>query len=168
MEENQFKVYCEIEVDGKSHKSMESPASWFLMTQTGKLWSHSPGEIARPLEKEYKVAIPLFYTGLKDGNGDKIYKGDIIAICGYVNHIVGFEKGMFVWENIRPVMPIYKMLEAHHCVIVGNIERDKRMMKEKKKKKRKRKQAIVEELGIRGVMSRRVSVQKGGCVRKEE
>lgn len=78
MKENKFRVYCEFEFDGKLHKSMESPASWFLMTQTGKLWVFDPLEAPRPLEKEYKKAIPLFYTGRKDNNEKELYFDDII------------------------------------------------------------------------------------------
>jgi len=78
VKENKFRVYCEIEFEGRITKCMESPASWFLMTQTGKLWTYDPGEIPRPLEKGYKIAIPLFYTGIKDKDGNKIFEGDII------------------------------------------------------------------------------------------
>ena len=76
--ELEYRVYCEFEVNGELHKSMESSASWFLLTQTGKLWSHGPGETPRPLEKEYTKAIPLFYTGFKDLSSKKIYEGDLI------------------------------------------------------------------------------------------
>ena len=78
MKENKFRVYCEFEINGELHKSMESPASWFMLTQTGKLWTYDPGETPRPLEKEYKKAIALFYTGVKDFDEDEIYNGDIV------------------------------------------------------------------------------------------
>lgn len=61
------------------------------------------------------------YTGLKDSEEKEIYMGDIIAIEGYVNHIVGFECGMFVWANIRPYIPIYKKLEQCRCVVIGSV-----------------------------------------------
>lgn len=98
MEENKFRVYCEFEINGELHKSMESPASWFLLTQTGELWSYDPGEAPRPLEKEYTKAIPLFYTGFRDLDCNEIYKGDLIQnesgrICE-----VGWNKECGRWD----------------------------------------------------------------------
>ena len=78
MRENKYRVWCEFEINGKIEKSMESAASWFLLTQTGKLWSYGPTESPQPLGKEYKKAIPLFYIGFKDFDDEEIYDGDII------------------------------------------------------------------------------------------
>lgn len=104
MKENKFRVYYEIEFEGKITKSMESPASWFLLTQTGKLWTYDPGEIARPIEKEYKVAIPLFYSGFKDINKVEIYEADIIQGSQEQRGIIAFEKGTFWVRFIDKLM----------------------------------------------------------------
>lgn len=95
MRENKFRVYCEFEINGKLEKSMESPASWFLLTQTGKLWSYGPGQAPQPLEKEYKKAIPLFYTGFKDKDKVEMYEGDIIQGVQEQRGVVEFNNGTF-------------------------------------------------------------------------
>lgn len=95
MRENKFRVYCEFEFEGKIEKFMESPASWFLLTQTGKLWNYDPGQPAQPIEKEYKVAIPLFYTGFKDKDKVEIYEGDIIRGFQEQRGIITFSNGTF-------------------------------------------------------------------------
>jgi len=95
MKENFFRVYCEIEFEGEITKSMESPASWFLLTQTGKLWTYDPGEIPCPIEKEYKVAIPLFYSGFKDINKVEIYEADIIKGFQDRKGLIEFSDGTF-------------------------------------------------------------------------
>lgn len=119
MRENKFMVWCEFEFEGEIIKSMESPTSWFLLTQTGKLWTYAPLEAPKPLDKAYKVAIPLFYSGHIDSTGKEIYESHIIAIEGHVNHIVGFEHGMFCWINVMPHTPIMEKLEKYKCKIIG-------------------------------------------------
>ena len=78
MNENKFRVYCEFEFNGELIKSMVGVEGWFMLTQAGELWIHDPLEAPRPLEKEYKKAIPLFYTGKRDKAGEEIYEGDLI------------------------------------------------------------------------------------------
>lgn len=126
MIENKFRVYCEFELNGELHKSMESPASWFLLTQTGKLWTYDPGEAPRPLEKEYKKAIPLFYIGLKDKNSKEVYEGDVL--------ILKFKDGGiccddFVVRNF--IEDGYALIGDKYIIeIIGNIYENPGLLKE--------------------------------------
>ena len=100
MKENKFRVYCEIEFEGKITKCMESPASWFLLSQIGKLWTYGIGHIPHPLEKEYKKAIPLFYTGKKDVDKVEIFEGDIVKTeDGAIGEIFYDEDNMRFWSS---------------------------------------------------------------------
>ena len=96
MREIKFRVWCEFEINGRTEKSMESPASWFLMTQTGKLWTYDPGEVPQPISAGYKKAIKLFYIELNDFDENEIYDGDILE---FYNAQYTKEKMEVQWIN---------------------------------------------------------------------
>lgn len=104
--ELKYRVWCEYEFDGKIEKSMESPASWFLLTQAGTLLSYGPLETPQPLGNKYKKAISLFYTGLKDRDGTEIYKGDIIEIDDDWESGEG-ERGEVQWDEKNAMFRLF-------------------------------------------------------------
>jgi len=127
-----FKVWCEFEIDGEIQTSMESPASWFLLTQGGKLWSYDPITSPKPLEKEYKKAIPLFYTGLKDKNGKEIYEGDVVEqkIEGYTEQLLIYwddEVAGFVLDGLL----FHESFSPDKFKIIGNIYENEGLLEEK-------------------------------------
>lgn len=95
MRENKFRVWCEFEFEGEIIKKMEGPESWFLMSQTGKMWSYEPLGVGQPIDKAYKKAIPLFYSGFTDKDEKEIYEKDILQGFQGRKGIVEFENGTF-------------------------------------------------------------------------
>jgi len=135
MRENKFRVWCEFEINGKIETSMEEPCSWFLLTQTGKLWTCGPTRPPQSIEKEYKKAIPLFYTGLKDKNGKEIYEGGVVKLSRYwqdhfgrENTNIFFVNGCFEFAHslVKP-FPLYSIADA--CEVIGNIYENPELMK---------------------------------------
>lgn len=84
-----FKVW-----DLKNKKWLTSNCGKFVIDQDGKLWFKEllPLSVAQ-LEEIFDYEI-VWYTGLPDKKGKKIYKGDIVG--NYATHgIVIYEDGMF-------------------------------------------------------------------------
>ena len=137
MKEIEFKVWCEFEINGEINKCMESPASWFLLTQTGKLWVYGPTSRPQPIEKQYKKAIPLFYIGVKDKDGKKIFDGDIVKL----KRDKGFAMVKVQWEEDEAGF-VFKFNLGWECPdetkcsdreIIGNIYENPELLEEQLK-----------------------------------
>ncbi len=64
------------------------------------------------------------YTGLKDKNDKKIYKGDAIEItrkCVFETGIVIFEEGCFFIKSKEILLPLYEAGINFNLKIIGNI-----------------------------------------------
>ncbi len=84
MREIKFRVWCEYTFEGIKHTDMATAANWFLLTQTGHLFSHDP---MRPLdtsiEKDYDKLVVEFYTGFNDKDGVESYHHDLVKSKHY-------------------------------------------------------------------------------------
>lgn len=59
-----FRVKWESIINGEKRAGVESEASWFLVDQQGKMYSHGPMRPVQPINHEiYTECIPLFQVG---------------------------------------------------------------------------------------------------------
>lgn len=136
----EFRVWTEFEFDGKIEKHMEETCSWFLLTQTGQIMFHCPCRAPQNPNKAFRKLIPLFYTGLEDKNGKKIYEGDIVLVtpigwkskkheCESCKQYKIEVKYIFDRKEIRcqPFFHSYKEVE-----IIGNVFSNPELLKEAK------------------------------------
>lgn len=83
------------------------------------------------LSGEVSNLIPLQFTGLLDNNKKEIFEGDIVAFNDMINHVVGFEGGMFCWANIGPSLPIEKKLRVYGGQVIGNVHENPELLGDK-------------------------------------
>lgn len=137
MREIKFRVYYEFIFQGRVKKGMASPASWFLLSQTGKLWTYEPDSAPQPLDKAYIKAIPLFYIGLKDKNEVEIYEGDIIMHPFEAEYNVGVvEMNQGHWSIGQPSTGLFNVDELYEddwnkCEVIGNIYENPELLEKK-------------------------------------
>lgn len=95
--EFRFRVYTEFQVKGVIYSSMESEASWYLMTQAGELWEYGP--VSKPKKcTGYDKIVPLLFTGFQDRSGKDIFDGDILRFGAGVASVV-WSNGAFWVES---------------------------------------------------------------------
>jgi len=140
---HKYRVWCEFEIDGKLHKEMAGPENWFLLTQTGKLMSHSPMGFNPNVEQQHTKLIPLFWTGLCDKKGKEIYEGDIVKQEFVVPADPAFDRDGFEGEDtgIATILPSrgaciafnkqYKNIRTYRSEIIGNRFENPQLLEEK-------------------------------------
>ena len=132
--EIKFRVWSEFEIDGKLHKAMDGPESWFLLTQTGKLMSHGPMSFNPNVEQQCKKLIPMFYTGPKDKNGKENFHKDILDWDGN-RFVVEWDDDNGMWYG-KPIMGNIERgtlagLAFGNTLNVGNIHENPELLGEK-------------------------------------
>jgi hypothetical protein len=75
----EFQVLWEAEINGEKISGVESEASWFLVDQQGKMYSHMPMKPILPIDSKYTKCIPLFVVGEEALTFDEIEQRVISA-----------------------------------------------------------------------------------------
>ena len=110
---------------------MESPASWFLISQAGVLFGSSPVKAPWPLLNQDQFIV-MFYTGLKDKNGKEIYEGNIIDWGGLRPLKITFRDCAFRAEGFgsQDVLNLTQEGATAFAEVIGNIYENPELLKE--------------------------------------
>lgn len=132
-----FRVWSEFEIDGKLHKVMDGPESWFLLTQTGKLMSHGPMSFNPNVAQQCKKLIPMFFTGLKDKKrtrehpeGQEIYEDDVVV---FYNPVLGEKYEDRIKNKIKVTIFNLQNLSLENRIrleVIGNIHENPELLKD--------------------------------------
>lgn len=114
---------------------------YFNMRSDGSAWIDKPDKFNKNVNEHYNVMLKTVgeFTGLRDGNGEEIYEGDILSYdyaandgwpAEYRYWEVGYDvnESGFAARPLGSVGPytnaITDLLEDAHTVVCGNIHDD--------------------------------------------
>ncbi len=132
-----FRVWCEYTCDGVKHTDMATAANWFLLTQTGHLFSRGPMQpLNTDIESEYDKLVVMFYTGFTDKNGVDLgwWDGDILTCQnGIFIEIFWHEKwgqwyGRYINSPTKIENPLVEYAINSYMKVVGNIHQNPELL----------------------------------------
>jgi len=117
---------------------MASPANWFLLTQTGRLFTHGPMQpISTTTEKDHDKLVIMFYSGMNDNKrtekypeGQQIFRDDIVQ-TGPVRRVIEFHKGSYGYHDaVGQWLPLCMRKNLDFLKVVGNVHENPELLEE--------------------------------------